>query len=152
MWGVVFRRWWEVQSGEVRLATRLSHCGEVQRAHGFVREQRVRVSEGVMKQTVQACRQRAKRSWCFVLSPTFSLSVAARLATLGQCPLRAGGGGATHRPTSACFPPNLIIQGCSPAALGSHKKCTCSCRHESETIHSTARELLGRVLWCGFCI
>lgn len=31
-----------MQSGEVRLATRLSHCaGEVQRAHGFVRVQRV---------------------------------------------------------------------------------------------------------------
>jgi hypothetical protein len=35
-----------VQSGEMRLANRLSHCaGAVQRAHGFVREQRVRKSE-----------------------------------------------------------------------------------------------------------
>jgi len=39
-----------------------------------------------MEQTVAGSRQRGKRLCCFVLSPTFSLSVAARLATLlGQC-------------------------------------------------------------------
>lgn len=59
VWGVGSRKWFEVQSGEMRLAGRLSHCvGAVQRAHGFVcwtesMDEWEGESRGVLKQTIQ---------------------------------------------------------------------------------------------------